>query len=171
MFWIRDLLVPKGFQRYTSAVSCTLPQRMASQFTGTDKANLLSTALTEDSGDNIAITATSDAVATGLDEKDTIVLGEDVTNFTASGGVGNDTILVSGSATGSDIQGNRGDDTLRITGELQPMAIKGGQQNDTIYLTQLSLLHPFYGGSGNDSITYTNSASTVDRQPFPGRFW
>ena len=87
---------------------------MASQFTGTDKANLLSTALTEDSGDNIAITATSDAVATGLGEKDTIVLGKDITNFTASGGTDNDTILVSGNATGSDIQGNRGDDTLRI---------------------------------------------------------
>ena len=67
MFWIRDLLVLKGF-RYTSAVSCTL-QRMASQFTGNDKANLLSTALEADSGDNIAITSTSDAVALGLTAK------------------------------------------------------------------------------------------------------
>ena len=68
----------KGFQRYTSAVSCTLPQRMATQFTGNDKANLLSTALEADSGDNIAITSTSDAVVQGLDGKDTIVLDKNV---------------------------------------------------------------------------------------------
>ena len=48
---------------------------MATQFSGNDKANLLSTALSADSGDNVAITSTSDAVATGGAEKDTIVLG------------------------------------------------------------------------------------------------
>ena len=47
---------------------------MATQFSGNDKANLLSTALSEDSGDNVAITSTSDAVATGGAEKDTMSL-------------------------------------------------------------------------------------------------
>ena len=139
---------------------------MASQFTGTDKANLLSTALTENSGENIAITATSDAVATGLDEKDTIVLAEDVTNFTASGGTDNDTILVSGSATGSDVQGNRGDDTLRITGELTSTAIKGGEQNDTVYLSAALDSASVYGGKGNDSVTFDNDAATISNTVF-----
>ena len=98
---------------------------MATQFTGNDKANLLSTALMLTPGDNIAITATSDAVATGLDAKDTIVLGKDVSSFTASGGTGVDSILVSGTATGSDFQGNRGDDTLRVTGDFSDIWSEG----------------------------------------------
>ena len=57
---------------------------MATEFTGSDKANLLSTALTADSGDNIAITATSDAVVTGLDKKDTIKCISDSSVFVFS---------------------------------------------------------------------------------------
>ena len=68
---------------------------MASQFTGTDKANLLSTALTSDSGDNIAITATSDSEVQGLAKDDTVVLGTAVTTFTVSGGDGNDSLSIS----------------------------------------------------------------------------
>ena len=79
---------------------------MATQFSGNDKANLLSTALSEDSGDNVAITSTSDAVATGGAGKDTIVLDSPVNAFTATGGEEVDSILISGTAAGSDFQGN-----------------------------------------------------------------
>ena len=116
---------------------------MASQFTGTDKANLLSTALTEDSGDNIAITATSDAVATGGDGADKILLGKDVSGFTASGGTGADSVSVTASATSSDIQGNRGADTIRVTGELTSTSVKGGEDNDTIHISGGLRLHLF----------------------------
>ena len=134
---------------------------MATQFTGNDKANLLSTALTADSGDNIAITSTSDATALGLGEKDTIVLGKDVTSFTASGGTENDTILVSGTATGSNIQGNRGDDTIRVTGELKTTSVKGGENADTIHISSGLTSASVFGGEGNDSITFDKSTADI----------
>ena len=83
--------------------------------TGNENANLLSTALTADSGENKAILTTSNSEALGLGAKDTIVLGKDVTNFTAAGGADNDSIILSGAGTGSDLQGNRGNDTIRVT--------------------------------------------------------
>lgn len=134
---------------------------MSFQFTGTDQADLLSTALTQSIGDNIAITATSEAVAEGLGDKDTIVLGKDVSDFTVAGGTGNDTISVTASAATSDVWGNRGDDTINVSGDLTSTAVKGGKNNDTIFLSGALSSASLFGGSGNDSFSFNGTTETI----------
>ena len=139
---------------------------MATQFSGNDKANLLSTALSADSGDNVAITSTSDAVATGGAEKDTIVLGVPVDSFTATGGADVDSILISGTAASSDFQGNAGDDILRSTGAFGTSALKGGTGNDSIFVSGSLSSSSVYGGTGNDSVTFSASSQQIDKTLF-----
>ena len=139
---------------------------MATQFSGNEKANLLSTALDADSGDNIAITATSDAVVTGLAAKDTIVLGESVSDFTVAGGEGNDSVYATDAVSSSDVQGNRGNDTIRLLGNLTDTAVKGGENNDTIFLEGALTKASIYGGQGSDSVTFSKATSDIDQSIF-----
>ena len=139
---------------------------MASQFTGTDKANLLSTALSKDSGDNIAITATSDSEVQGLAENDTVVLDSAVSNFTVGGGAGNDSIFASAAVTTSDVTANSGDDTLRLTADVTSSAVKGAKGSDTIYLSGGLASSSVYGGEGQDSITFAGATKDITNTLF-----
>ena len=70
--WPEPGVISPGSSRYpyyTSRSSCVFQR--ANQFNGNDEDNSLSTALSEDSGQNIAITSTTDGEATGLGGDDT----------------------------------------------------------------------------------------------------
>ena len=144
---------------------------MASQFTGTDKANLLSTALTEDSGDNIAITATSDAVATGWLVKTPSSLAQ-MSPASPLRAVKVPTLLkLRVLALALSFKAIRGDDTLDLTGGLTDLRSRVVKENDSIYfegdLTRASV----YGGSGNDGCSFQQGLIFHRGHPFPRWIW
>ena len=139
---------------------------MASQFTGTDKANLLSTALTKDSGDNIAITATSDSEVQGSAGDDTVVLDSAVSKFTVGGGTGNDSIYATATISSSDVTGNLGNDTLKLLADITGSGVKGAKGNDTIYLTGALSSASVFGGEGSDSLHFVGSTKDIGSSIF-----
>ena len=132
------------------------------QFTGTDKANLLSTALTK----TLETTLRSQRPRTPLPPAETAPtksFSEKTFRALQHLRTGADSVSVTASATSSDIQGNRGADTIRVTGELTSTSVKGGQDNDTIHISGGLASASVFGGSGNDSITFDNDAKDISK--------